>query len=55
MPERQQYAAAFKTEGEVRYPVLTDIDNGYALSLNLAGWVAEEMQRILESAGRNIA
>jgi peroxiredoxin len=38
----------------VRYPVLTDIDNGYALSLNLAVWVGEEMQKILESGGRKV-
>ncbi len=38
----------------MRYPVLTDIDNGYALSLNLAVWVGEEMQKILESGGRNV-
>jgi peroxiredoxin len=54
MPERQQFAAAFKQEGEVRYPVLTDVDNGYALSLNLAVWVGEEMQQILESGGRRV-
>jgi peroxiredoxin len=54
MPERQQFAATFKAEGEVQYPVLTDIDNGYALSLNLAIWVGEEMQRILESGGRRV-
>ncbi len=54
MPERQQYAATFKSEGEVQYPILTDIDNGYALSLNLAIWVGEEMQQILESAGRHV-
>ena len=47
MPERQQFAAMFKSEGGMRYPVLTDIDNGYALSLNLAIWVGDEMQRIL--------
>ena len=45
MPERQQFAAAFKHELEVHYPVLTDIDNGYALSLNLAIWVGAEVQR----------
>src|SRR3990172_8290189 len=55
MPERQQFAAAFKAEGEVQYPVLTDIDNNYALSLNLAVWVGEEMQKILESGGRKVA
>jgi peroxiredoxin len=54
MPERQQFAATFKAEGEVRYPVLTDIDNGYALSLNLVFWVGEEMQRILEEGGRDV-
>jgi peroxiredoxin len=44
----------FKSEGEVQFPILTDIDNGYALSLNLAIWVGEEMQQILESGGRNV-
>jgi peroxiredoxin len=38
----------------VHYPVLTDIDNGYALSLNLAVWVGDEMQQILESGGRSV-
>jgi peroxiredoxin len=52
MPDRERFAAAFKAEGEVHYPVLTDIDNGYALSLNLAVWVGDEMQQILESGGR---
>jgi peroxiredoxin len=54
MPERQQFAATFKAEGQMRYPVLTDIDNGYALSLNLAVWVGDEMQRILQSGGRKL-
>ena len=43
------------SDGEMHYPVLTDIDNGYALSLNLAIWVGEEMQRILEAGGRDVA
>ena len=54
MPERQQFAATFKAEGEVQYPILTDIDNGYALSLNLAIWVGEEMQQILAAGGRKV-
>jgi peroxiredoxin len=54
MPERQQFAAMFKSEGGMRYPVLTDVDNGYALSLNLAIWVGDEMQQILESGGRRV-
>jgi peroxiredoxin len=54
MPDREQFAAAFKTEAEARYPVLTDIDNGYALSLNLAIWVGKEMQEILEAGRRQL-
>jgi peroxiredoxin len=54
MPDRQRFAAAFKIEGAVDYPILTDIDNGYALSLNLAVWVGDEMQKILESGGRDL-
>jgi len=54
MPDRQRFAAAFKAEGEVDYPILTDIDNGYALSLNLAVWVGDEMQQILASGGRDV-
>jgi len=47
VPERQQYAAEFKADGHVAFPVLTDLDNGYAMSLNLAIWVGEEMKRFL--------
>ena len=54
VPERQQYAARVSAEGKGRFPVLTDVDNGYALSLNLAVWVGDEMQKILESGGRQL-
>jgi hypothetical protein len=33
-----RHAAKFKSEAEAPFPVLTDLDNGYALSLNLAIW-----------------
>jgi peroxiredoxin len=47
MPETQAFAAKFKAEGAVPFPVLTDLDNGYALSLNLAIWLGAEIQRLL--------
>ena len=47
MPETQTYAEKFKAEGEVPFPVLTDLDNGYALSLNLAIWLGTEIQHLL--------
>ena len=34
--------------------MLTDIDNGYALSLNLAIWVGEELERLMAASGRDL-
>ena len=47
MPETQEYAEKFKTEAGAPFPVLTDLDNGYALSLNLAIWLGVEIARLL--------
>ena len=46
-PERQQCASEFKTDGQIPFPVLTDMDNGYAMSLNLVFWMGEEMKEIM--------
>ena len=54
MPDRQQFAAAFKSDLNASFPVLTDLDNGYALSLNLAIWVGEEMAQFISAAGWDI-
>jgi len=54
MPDREKYATALKVEGNARYRVLTDIDNGYALSLNLAVWVGDEMNEMLAAGGRQV-
>jgi peroxiredoxin len=56
MPERQQYAAEFKADSDVPFPILMDMDNGYAMTLNLAVWMGEEMrQMMLERTDRDIA
>jgi len=55
MPDRQEFAQKFKIESQARFPIFTDIDNGYALSLNLVIWVGAEMERMISSAGRDIA
>src|SRR5216684_3272263 len=47
MPETQAFAGKFKTDSGAPFPVLTDLDNGYALSLNLAIWLGSEIQRLL--------
>jgi peroxiredoxin len=47
MPETQRYAGRFKSDSGAPFPVLTDLDNGYALSLNLAIWLGPEIQQLL--------
>ncbi len=47
MPDRQEFAAELKSVGALPFPILTDMDNGYALSLNLAIWIGAEMQRMM--------
>jgi len=53
-PERQWFAAELKSGSDAKFSILTDVDNGYALSLNLAIWVGEEMEQILEDAGLHL-
>ena len=48
MPDRQKFIADFRSESKVPFPILTDIDNGYALSLNLTIWVGAELQKLME-------
>ena len=48
MPDRQKFVAELKTQSNVPFPILTDMDNGYALSLNLAIWVGQEVQKMME-------
>jgi peroxiredoxin len=51
-PETQQYAQRFKLETSAPFPVLTDVDNGYALSLNLAIWLGPDLRDLLSQRGR---
>jgi peroxiredoxin len=53
-PEKRQYAARLKSESHAGFPILSDIDNGYALSLNLAIWVGAEMAAMIGAAGWNV-
>jgi len=48
MPDRRKFVAEFKSQSNVPFPILTDMDNGYAMSLNLTIWVGAEMQQMME-------
>jgi peroxiredoxin len=54
VPDRQPFAAEMKADSHVRFPILTDMDNGYAMSLNLAIWVGAEMEDWMRSFGRDL-
>jgi peroxiredoxin len=47
MPETQEFTGQFKDNAGAPFPLLTDLDNGYALSLNLAIWLGAEIERLL--------
>jgi peroxiredoxin len=47
MPETQEFTEKFKADAAAPFPVLTDLDNGYALSLNLAIWLGTEVKELL--------
>jgi peroxiredoxin len=47
MPEMQEYTRQLKSDAGAPFPILTDLDNGYALSLNLAIWLGAEIQHLL--------
>ena len=54
MPEREEYALAMKSEADAPFPILADIDNGYAMSLNLVIWVGAEMEKALSERARDL-
>lgn len=50
-PELEEFTRELQTDARAGFPVLTDIDNGYALSLNLAIWINDEKRRVMTEAG----
>ena len=55
MPDREHFTTKLKSESIAPFPILTDFDNGYALSLNLAFWVGEEMQDLMTQSGWDVS
>jgi peroxiredoxin len=47
VPDRPRFAAQLRAETAAPFPILTDTDNGYALSLGLVFWVGREMQEFM--------
>lgn len=54
-PEGRAFTAALGNDTGGAFPILSDHDNGYALSINLAIWVDEAMSSLIDGAGWNVA
>ena len=52
VPEIAPFAKEMKSTSNVRFPVLSDMDNAYAMELNLAVWAGGEMQEMMTALGR---
>jgi peroxiredoxin len=52
--ETQKYTREIKREAKAHFPFLTDVDNAYALSLNLAIWVPDDMSSLIAAAGWDV-
>jgi peroxiredoxin len=51
VPDRQKFAVWLKSDAKAPFPVLTDMDNGYAMSLGLAICVGDNMKHMMVSSG----
>lgn len=51
MPDRQEFTDDLRTSTHDAITILTDIDNGYALSLGLVLWVGEKLKALMKGRG----
>jgi peroxiredoxin len=51
VPDRQRFAVWLKSDAKAPFPVLTDMDNGYAMTLDLAFYVGDELKHLMVSSG----
>jgi peroxiredoxin len=51
VPDRQRFAVWLKSDAKAPFPVLTDMNNGYAMALGLAIYVGDELKQMMVSSG----
>ena len=54
-PEKARYGKELKSYAKAPFPVLADINNAYALELNLLFWVGDEKREAMQAGGYDIA
>ena len=55
VPDRQKFAARLRAETAAPFAILSDVCNGYALSLGLVFWVGEEMRKHMLARNADLA
>ena len=51
MPDSAHFTGSYVAQNDLPFPVLSDIDLGYSLSLGLIFWVGAEVQKLYEQTG----
>jgi peroxiredoxin len=51
MPDSAQFTAGYAATNNLPFPVLSDTDLGYSLSLGLIFWIGPEVQRLYRDVG----
>lgn len=54
MPDRQTFVGKLRSETWDMLPILTDVDNGYALSLGLVMWLGERIKELMRGRGYHL-
>jgi peroxiredoxin len=51
MPDSARFTSDYAKDNKLPFPVLSDVDLGYSLALDLIFWVGGEIQRLYQEAG----
>ncbi len=51
LPDRQQFTGQLRAETKGTLRIVSDIDNGYALSLGLVLWVGDKVKALMQGGG----
>ncbi len=51
IPDRQQFVQPLRAMILDKFQILTDVDNGYALSLGLVMWIGENLKALMKGRG----
>ena len=54
-PDRQAYARKLKARCNLTFPVLSDMDNVFAMSLSLVAWCGDEIRTLYEKANLDLS